>query len=554
MYHIPIPDVEQCVARPIIDRVVRDVLEKTGLSGDMTILYPGESQQPFQAGSDLASGLDGDKKNRFKGTSKIEIEVSEVDEASRIRTSPIFYPDQPCFFACPELETVMYPVVFYKELTIEFKMRFRDKNAARKWRDNLMAQMKRDFIERLHTLTYSYGIPMYCLERIKAVYELSEAQGGTGIDWMSWFSKYSSQRVQQVTDVVGNNPGWVVAERQVRTLGYFDWDIPVYESREDEPTGWVASFSYHVKYDKPVQVAIMYPNVVHNQIMPEKYRNTERMDEVDKGQYSGAASTLYYKAFDASYIRSIVPTAGDRIPYWDEFIPKTKLPSTCSILLTLNTITPTDLRTLVDFSNLGDRKLMGIILDFIRDFEAPYIQKPIQSVLNVTVYQDNEMLDASLFSVNGTTVTANVDLDITKTYRVCLSVYSDWTILTKPAIERLRQNGMVVMALLCYLGYAVCRGNQGIYSNRKSILDLSWFWKYFEYYNTTIIPQGKMKDLVDETNPYGANSDQAPVFFTVGTFMIYTPRGAINDPDAMTKFDNEWYAAFYPDQPPNQLF
>lgn len=555
--HLPIPDVEQMVIRPIVTKVIQDLLVWTGQdTRTVEIIYPGESIQTFQPGSTMSSQLADDDQNRFRGDEQIEVEVNEQYDPNRLKSTPILYPNQKVFFLNEALEACMFPIKSHTELTLTLRLRFRDANKARRWRDDIRNRISQDRGERVHELHFSYGIPEHFMEILKSVHGLSEKQGGYGLSWEQWWLKHSSQKLQMVTDRAGENEAWVMTEKQIRALGWFEWEVPEPNTREDEPVGWTASFSYKLMFDKPLAVALFYPNVVHNSVIPRQYRNVEQIYDLDDRQINGDAMTMNLYQFESRYIRNIRPPyAQDRIPYWDEFRGGFNTPTTIPVLDTLCLISEADKQSLMDYSDLGDRRLSQLILDYIQS-EGDYIRKPLQSVFLLSLYENEELMHASSFILDGTAVKAANDLDVRKTYHLRLSLVSDWTILTQDALNRLRHHGELVMMLLCYLGYTQCQANPGVFSNIPQQIDSDWIWKYFDDYCTKIIPRGLMWEISLKTalkpsvGPMPAN-----IRATVGSFYIATERATQGErEDAAKAFPDEdwWHAIHWPENPPDK--
>lgn len=552
--HLPIPDVEQMVSRPVVTSIVKDILVWTGQDPAKTlIIYPGESSQPFQSGSDISSGSLDTANPQFKGQNYIEVEVQEREDPTRLKSTPVFYPNERAVFMNEPLFTYVYPVKSYNEVTITLRYRMRDKNQARRWRDDIRARISQDRGERIHELHFSYGFPELYMNILKSIHELEEKQGGEGLSWEEWFLKYSKQRITQVTDRAGNNEAWMVAEKQIRAIGWFDWETPDDITKEDDPIGWLASFTYKLYFDKPISMGIQYPNVVHNQVIPIQYRKMEQDYDLDNRLIDGAAMTMNLREFESRWIRQIRPQqAQERIPYWDDFVSATAIPDTVAVLDTLSLIRPSDMKSIVDYKDLGDRNLEPILLDFIRS-ESPWITKPLQSVLNVSLYEDKDLMDATAVTFTDGALSASKDLDIKKTYHARLSLYTDWTKLSKETLERLRIKGKVVMMLLSYLGYANCAGNRNVFSTTDHLIDSKWIWDYFDQYNTTRIPNGTMKDIVALTGKPKENNQANRVRATVGTAFIITKRTLDNiggDSSVLFPQEDWWAAIHWPEEPP----
>lgn len=523
---VPTPDVNTSVMRPVVYSIVRDVLERTGLSPDASILYPDEVDGVRQSGSAMTE----ESANRFQNKTKVIVEAKETYEPSRLLSTSVLLPTGKSIFTAEEVETAIVPMYSRTELELSLQIHTRDKTVAVRWQDDIRMRLSAGRREQTHEIEYNFMIPDMFMDRLKMIHTLREKQAGYGEDFQQWLNLGLTPRATVATDMVGQNGAWVVGERQIEVLGWFDFDVPEAMSREDGPTHWVATVTYKVQYDKPIQLFMCHPVVVHNQVIPQAYRNSKALVDTQYRPVYADNLTGYLQKFRSNISRLTLPGDGERIPYWDEFYPIHRVPSTVTLMTALTVISNEDMRLLLDLNELGERSIESSILKFILESEAPYICIEKNSVFNLAVYSGDDLVSPDRFTLSRAgLIVAKNDLALRETYHVRLCMYIDWRILSAGAINRLRQYPEIMVTILQFLGYASSPINDGAISNRPTIMDLSNI-------NLTLpVPTGKMRTIIDNTGMGPGNVQRSDgrdaIFYTVGTFMIQArPSNAPADP------------------------
>ena len=512
---VPTPDVNTSVMRPVVYSIVRDVLERTGLNKDASILYPDEVDGVRQLGSAITE----ESANRFQNKTKVIVEAKETYDPARLMSTSVLVPTGKSIFSAPEISTSIVPIYSRTELELSLQIHTRDKAVAIRWQDDIRMRLSAGRREQTHEIDYNFMIPPSYIDALRMLHTLKERQDGYGDTFDEWLEHCLTPKATRVTDLAGQNGAWVVAERQLRVLGWFDFDTPEPMSREDGPVHWVATVTYKAQYDKPIELFFCYPVTVHNQVIPAAYRNNKALVDTHYRPKTYDNLTGYLSKFESEVSRFTLPGDGERIPYWDEFYPSHVVPSVITVLSALTVITPEDKRLLLDLNDLGERSIDASTLAFILDSEAPYITKEKNSVFNLALYSNDDLVSPDRFTLDAKgLIVAKTDLQLRECYHMRLSMYVDWRLLTGAALDRLRKYPGVVIALLQFLGFAKSDVNDGAISNRPVIMDLS------AVSLTQPIAPSKMQAIVNNTGVgignVQRNDGQGTGFFTVGTFFI----------------------------------
>lgn len=513
----PTPDLNSSVMRPVVYGIVRDILQRTGLSSDTPIIYPDEFEGVRQMGSAMTT----EDENRFRASNQIEIETKETYDEARLMSTPVMRQEYRSVFSDKGIQTAIFPVMSRTELEISVRFRARDKTTATRWRDDIRARFGQGRSVQTHQIEYNYALPVEFINRLMALHELREKQAGYGQTFDEWMSQCLTRRATIATDVAGGNGAWVIGERQIEVTGWFDFVTPEEATRESDPTGWTTSFTYKTQYDKPIELCMFHPVIVHNQVIPKEYRqSTTLLDTRDRVKEYGNTTGLIDQYSAGHVYRFTLPGPGAIIPYWDEFYTRNTLPQTVTLATMLTAITAEDRKSLLNFNDLGERTLDSDILAFLLNRESSFVARRRQSVFFITLYEDEDFVDSSRITLSSDgRLSAVSDLSLRRTYHVRLSVHLDWRNLAKPALDRLRQHPVVVIKLLRFLGYATSAVNNGVFSNNTNILDVS------SLSLTQPIPETKMKVIADQTSQSThGNVGQDKSFITVGSFFITAAR------------------------------
>jgi len=452
-----LPETEYSVTRPAVLGVVRELFTMTGIPKDTRIFYPGDINKASQPGK---TGMVGDQIDNnddvalFNQHGKVFLEVTESPDEDSPQLSDAFRMEQPYIFLDDALGIFIRPVYRQMEVRVNFRYRAEDKTAAQRWRNEMLARLDARLEVRLHSLTYNYPIPLEFLFILKELHRLRENKFGYGEDYDTYFKKHSSERLTTIVDQAGKNDLLVMPETQGRVQGWFDFpEMPEEGNREGETTNWNVGFTYTFKYSKPISARMVYPIIIHQQLLSKRYR-----PDPDK-EYPGASErvlnnrSLSQRAIGAfeserDYWR-ILQQQGYAIPYFDEFIPNSVPTDTMRLMTVLSIVDPLQPRTLFNFRTDDTKvKLSELIYNFM-SVEAPFMTRAYNSMFTLDLYEGYERLSWRDVKIDADlNVTSNFDLDPRKQYHVRLGLVEDLSLLSPDAVERARNNGPAAISII----------------------------------------------------------------------------------------------------------
>lgn len=446
--NIHIPEVTQSVSRPVSIAIADQVKRITKIPNDTVIFYPGDSET-------ISQSING-REAAFTTDKKLFIEVEETFQEANLSSTAISIREHPPVFIDPYLKVVIQPIYTTMNLVINFRYRSQSKTEITKWMNDIRIAISNNRELNIHDVSYHYIIPDSVFELLNVIHQLKERVAPYGENLTQYLTRGFSTSITKISDTIGNNSGYAIAETQGRILGMFEFQ-PLPEKPEviNDTSTYVASFSYKLTYEKPLALNVQYPIMVHNQLLPSRYVkfNTEYPD-LDRIAYRYSVSGYALAQFEFDKYRNIYcdPRGVPRLPENDEFIPETvNFPGTISMFYALTSV-ESDLRTMLSLTDIKPLEIDADILEFIKNSELSYINKPYKSIFIITIYKDDYIYSDELVSVDSTlTVRTLVDVNLRQNHRVELSVVADLYMLDKNALLRLKKTLRYSLKYSCTL-------------------------------------------------------------------------------------------------------
>jgi hypothetical protein len=416
----------------------------TSMPENTVIFYPGDLEKRAQAGSSINQQSD---KVTLAGNNRLSIDVEENHELNRYISTAVHQAENIFIFRDDRIDTYIKPVYSSTEVTINFRYRAVDKVSATRWRDDIRTRLAMGREVNLHSFSYSYLVPPELIVILKELHRLRESVGGYGEAFVPYFVANSTVRLTELANLSGDHKEWAIAETQGRVVGIFDFEgIPELGSRDDDLGTWTISFSYKFKYEKPIECAMLYPTMIHGQLLSNKFLP----DPLEyPNQYSSkrplSSSNLGF--FETGVALTGVPQ-GYSIPSFDEFNPSYIPPSTLRIFTAAVTRDDVYPSFLFSLRELVEIELDEDILEFLVG-ESAYLIKAYNSIFSLNIYANQSIMEPRSLMVDSdldvhTTFVMNIRIN----YHVRLSVYTDLSLLTVEALRRLRRNGRVLNKIL----------------------------------------------------------------------------------------------------------
>lgn len=440
--NVALPETSQSILRPVVLDMVKQVQEITKIDPNSKIQFPGDIEIMQTAGSEL-----GTTQNRtaiFGADRYTFIQVEEDYNVENLGTTSIDGRGNPPVFLDEKIGVSLSPIYASYKVNINFKYRCPSKTEALKWRDDMRMRISQMRDINLHNITYTYFLPLELLTLIKIIYDKRENFLPYSQTFQEYFTSNSTDRLKLISDAVGKDTRLAIAETQCRIIGMFGFDgIPEKPERDDSNGTWTVSFSYSFSYDKPLGCNMIYPIIVHNQLLPigytHYYNKSIDLDKIDK-EFGRSGATLFAFESDTIMNTRINPLPYIRLPEFDDYVIPSTPRGTGTAIMALCEVDITDNKTLLNLNELGDIIIDKDIMEFIKGVEYPYICKLYSSIINVTLYRNKQPTYTTTIDCdNNLNVKAINSLDLRNQYRVRIALITDLTLLRKEAIDRLKR-------------------------------------------------------------------------------------------------------------------
>lgn len=455
---MPLSDISSTVSRPVITEVVKQLQDIFSIKYP-TIIYPGDIGKAMQPGTSI------DKKTRNPRLGTVRhtyVEVTEKLVPDGISSHPGKGSEYEPIFFDPNIEYLMRPVYAFTEVEINFKYSTPSRVEALTWYNDCYTKAgelrQAAFI---HSFDYHYNIPKIFIELFHEIYKCRERVGGFNETVDQYFKRYAIPRFTYTTDLVGKSRTLSVTERQGRVVGIVDWGgIPEKPTKNNEQAVWECEFTYKFTYEKPVELNVIYPISVHNQLLPNKFIEfTNHEDNEDKipKRASISHSSLYYFEVQNVADRYVDRYYEARIPFEDDKVLVYRPSYLTPIFTALCIIDENDPKCFLNLKELGEYSIDKLILEFIEDVEYMYINKEFASIFNIVLYRGNNITSSgNIYVDKDLNVRSFKDINIRVQQRIRFSICNDITLLLPDALIRLMEwhsktGASLIPLLLLYL-------------------------------------------------------------------------------------------------------
>lgn len=425
---IETPEIYEAITRPAVTDIVRNFVAFTGLPSETDIQYRGDSLSIPQKGSTTDIDFKHHRESfaKLPHSERIWITVEERYPDENAATTAVLRPEQLTYFTDTDLDVYMKPVYQRCEIRITINCRTRDRAGVVRWRNEIMRNIARGQQTQLHELTYHYPIPQEFIVILDKIHELRENNHGLSETLGDYIKRCMDKRFTTIANRKGDNPTMVIRETQLGVQGWFDFPYATPNPDKDSAGGsWTVSFDYVTSMDVPTESVMQYPILVHNQLMPKKFRSEEHpYDWRDRYYQAGLSKDVFNHLIDPIFlVRG--GFHGLSIPHFDDWLPNYEPPLTVCIFRACLAVNPTDLRDILDLQDVGGYQIEQDAIDYLLDNPSGMLT-PGQSAFRLTLYQKYKPIENTILTVTSDLkVRATEDLSMTVMKHLLLSLDQD---------------------------------------------------------------------------------------------------------------------------------
>lgn len=424
---LPIPEVHRTVTRPLTMDIIREVLDITGLdSSQFRTKMVGYADAETVPGSTIDAGTD-TAANRLSSDEKLVMEISEEDV--EMNTTPVRYPNTRPIFHDEDLKIMMKPVLSLVKTTISVVITVPSRVRASNWLNEIRRRIHQGKLTNYHTVDYHYPIPKPINYFLMQMHSMRERVEPLNENFGEWVNRCFVNRWTIVSNLSGHERLFAIQEKQTNIYGWFEFEFEPQKADKDSDNagGWQIQFDYTFHYQRPDSVVFAYPLVIHNQLLPMEFINTERQETRSTyNGYSGLTNTAYDAiAFKQNKYGTFAPP-GIPEPLFDDWFPKCELTNYIQLARTLTIVDPGDKRwvlSLDDFSSNYEFK--EPVLRYMKRVKNDLL-RPYGSVFNVSVHRWDSLIDHTDLTIDDNLkLTSKFDMTLTDMWHVVVSVLAD---------------------------------------------------------------------------------------------------------------------------------
>ncbi len=341
-------------------------------------------------------------------------------------------------------ELTIRPIKIPIKGVVELNLFFKSKGELEAVIAKLRRRMLRGWLEVNHTVQYTMQLPDTVSELLYLHHEYKKHALESTETFEEFFSPLIDIRFTYMSDQhIGDRKNIGFKEQLAGVLGRFSPDLLNKKMSYDSSTGlWSIDIGYEYHFTVPDILLLSYQPVVYNVLLPGKYRTNVTLNNDLIGLMNiNQAGLMYDTYLMRDYIASLtsVNYSYIHIPESDDHVEFKNIRCYRPLFSMLALINSNDLRSLVNLNDLGDFTLTPVIRDFLMAGEHEFITKELQSIFNLTLFDNyGNIIPVDITVDSDLNVFATEDLDISKTYRLLFSSYLSKCRLTDEALIRAR--------------------------------------------------------------------------------------------------------------------
>lgn len=431
-----VPELDICVRRPVIAKVVEDLFRQTNIDVNKISIYQmGRTVAIPQIHSTLDESVN---KDRLSNETRVEIAMDE--EITNVTIAPILYPDNIAIFNDPALQVSLVPTIVPTRTTISVRFVCASRVEAQNWQNAIRRQVSQRQFNPIHTVQFYYPIPLNHMYVLSKIHQMREAQQGYGDSLGEWLKTHFVNRFSVITNSAGKGTQFVIREQQTNIIGYYEFGEEVEKvEKEGEAGSYATEFTYSFFYERPENVVIKFPTVIHNQIVPKEIRDDRQIEDQYPDIYytsnSGAAFREF--SFTQQTNKPYKEFSGLAVPFFDEWYPKYRQKDYQSMLRITSQVLPSDLRWIGNLTDIKPHAFKAHVTAYMKG--RPQAMARIRDHLfNVTVHRwDNLFASDELHIDSNFKVTTPVDLNLRDMWHLNIDICTDLRVLSKEALDEL---------------------------------------------------------------------------------------------------------------------
>ena len=439
---LEIEEIYNTISRPVIMQIAKDVIKLTDFDKDCDIYFKGFSNQ----GVNKESVMEQDKKESVNFSHKnrvlLSAETKYIDpniysaQPHRSEFRPIFYDK--------EHNITLSPINYEIEVELTLNFISKDRPTIEKWRSDIRRKLGQSVKSYLHRIDYTFSIDNKFITVLNHLYAIKGINIENTISFNQWLENISLEKISAVVNQIGNGQTIIVEQSQLGVTGLWSDTVPEIEKMESGDL-YQANLSYLFRYSQPTSLAMQYPIMLNNTLISSKYRvPCDYNSELILGDPEKLIWGLNFTRYTPP---THYPCKTLRLPCFDDWEPKVIPLGTASIYTALIEIDNNEKKYVMDLSELGGKYILA---DWLKDSLEYFNEDCLiigKSPILISLYRNDVWANFDLLYLSRFKLFTRTDMEFYNTYHVRLSIYTDLTLLSELALEKLRSNALVCIPL-----------------------------------------------------------------------------------------------------------
>jgi len=451
-----IPQHEITITRPVITQFVEDIMKAYGVPSDMRIVYEEELgslplREALLAKKKTAKDNDRDKDKDIqievpRNHDFVKVTYREKYAEDAVLRSVAYNREHVCVFNDQSLGlrlSATYASVIV-EMNITFNFRSRVTLSALRRRLRMAHGLSA--IQVRHSIRYNYGLPKAMTEFLYDAWVMREAVEPYGDTLSEYLDNHFYKGRMSRANVSSTYARVAIDEIQSNIRGEVASEF-FYNEPEVNEGVYELGMEYKTQYEQPIGLVLRYPNMIHNQHIPERYQEIWEPPPVVTTFIDTMRS---YPRIENDYaIPPMLELPGDtRLDPTDEWFPERASEGYGTVVIVPLEVELGNRRSVFNLSDLPENYLPLHIRNYIQDHPLDSIV-PHRSAYLVQAHRlgDNEDLSVVEISPTGD-ITTTIDMDPRKRNYLRISMLMDLGNLSQDHFDYLAANPYMAEATL----------------------------------------------------------------------------------------------------------
>jgi hypothetical protein len=444
-------NIEYTIHRPILTSIINDLKETVFKNKDIYTDYINNYEDSdFDSSKNIYNN--NVKNERLEILSEIisNDNLALTNNVLRNNNKPLFVDDDITFRVIPNTINTTF--------NITLKYYNNSKNNIVKLLNKLKLSTINNNYFAQHTVEYYYNLPVGLLSLIKNINTL---KNGEDTAYYPYIDSITTEAIDYINSRTKDYSIPTVREKQP-VIGNFETDFFSKNKLDKDEKGWYIELEYIVDIDIPTNLIVQYPILVNNKQINKLYIPDDKHTEIIYGA-SDVIDALYRVTGSYFTDRLRNDLAILNYPMCDEFKPtiKTK-PNMLRLMSLMCKLDSKDLTTLMNLNDFDNIIINKDIITYLKTRIGTTLFNPYEDIFHFELYENNNLVDKQLYVDEEFNIKTDVELDITKTYRLIFNAMYDLNSI--PYTDRLEND-----VLTEYMGILNTINIQGVYNTSPTM-------------------------------------------------------------------------------------